>query len=71
MIKSQAVDTLVAYHTASKTLEQLINLHPDYRPTVRCINNRSVKDKVELKMIADLYDEAQAERGDPRRAYRS
>jgi hypothetical protein len=68
------LDRLVAYYTGFKTLEQMLNAAGGYRPTIRCtreVNARaSEKELADLLAIADAYDAAQAERGDPRRAFR-
>ena len=58
-----ALDKLVAYHTAMKSMAELVNSAGCYRPTLDVYNP-------ERKIIADVYDAIQASRGDERRVFR-
>lgn len=65
------IDALVAKHSASKTLQALMDCAGGYFPSLRCVSAKDLGERAELLAIADAYDEAQTARGDPRRAYRS
>jgi hypothetical protein len=58
------IDTLTAKLTAFSTFDELVNTHPNYRPTLLA---RYGADTIAL---ADAYDFHMAHIGDPRRAYR-
>ncbi len=62
-LASDYVDLLVATHTAFKSMQEMLGAHPGYRPSL------DMREPV-MARLADLYDTAQAERGDARRAYR-
>jgi hypothetical protein len=57
------IDALVKLNTAFKTLPDMFDTHPSYRPS--CDVSRPA-----MKAIADAYDARAAMFGDPRRAYR-
>ncbi len=59
------LDDICKRFTASKTFDELINLHPDYNPTFA--------DNLypEMEILANAYDRTMRAFGDKRRAYRS
>lgn len=62
-LSSGYVDRLVAANTAFRSMIQMVMTHDGYRPSL------DMREPV-MARLADLYDAAQAERGDARRAYR-
>lgn len=62
-LASGYVDLLVAVHTAFKSMQDMLQAHAGYRPSL------DMREPVMVR-IADVYDALQAERGDARRAYR-
>lgn len=58
------LDEITRKHTAFENFKDMVNAEGGYRPTLR---TESVK---ELKILADCYDQAQKDKGDPRRALR-
>lgn len=62
-LASGYVNVLVATHTAFKSMQDMLDAHPGYRPSL------DMREPVMVR-IADVYDALQAERGDDRRAYR-
>ncbi|GEM_PF-3795393 len=62
-LSSGYVDLQVAYHTAFKSMQEMLDAHAGYRPSL------DMREPVMVR-IADVYDALQAERGDARRAYR-
>lgn len=68
-------DELTRKWTGWSSFETLLKSpdDPSYFPTLAPPRGRSKAaqlESAELGELADLYDQAQAERGDPRRAYR-
>jgi len=67
---------LTRKHTAFDSFDDLINAAGGYEPTIRCMAPRETRswdyraERLELLALADHYDGAQEQRGDPRRAYR-
>lgn len=59
-----ALDALTVALTAFPSFRGMLDSHPSYRPTLRPDLDPRYAD------LADAYDAAQAERGDPRRAHR-
>ena len=70
----RSVDEIIADRTGFKDLQDMLNTHHTYFPTIRCRReynlNASARELADLKRIADAYDAAQAARGDQRRAWR-
>ncbi|MFO0578959.1 MAG: hypothetical protein U1A78_33565 [Polyangia bacterium] len=65
-------DELTQRRHACRSFEELLNTVPQYWPRLDC-SLRFTRDPVERaenQELADLYDRAQALRGDPRRATR-
>ena len=58
------IDALTNELTAFATFEDMLNAEGGYRPSFY------VEYDPRFRELADAYDKAQAERGDPRRAYR-
>lgn len=56
--------------TCSESFEALLNAAGNYRPSLHTSERNKGAEAVHLRRLADLYDEAQAARGDARRAYR-
>ena len=57
------VDDLIAHNSGFSSLDDMLNARGGYRPS--CDVSR-----LEMELIADAYDAAQAARGDERRAFR-
>ena len=77
MSKPQNLDNLNAITsrlTAFASFAALLDAAGNYRPTIRCTRevNRFAKKQelADLLTLANAYDQAQAARGDARRAYR-
>ena len=63
-------DQLTRKYTACSSFADLIESQAgDYRPTLSSAG-RDPRTRGEITELADLYDEAMAARGDPRRAWR-
>jgi len=78
----QNADQLTRRHTAFESFESLIKAPDGYRPSIQsesagaCLLPCGIRittrnRRQELRRLADLYDEAQRNRGDHRRAWRS
>jgi len=66
------LDALTRRLTAFNSFHDLLDAKGGYRPSLRCVSGCPGGQNIpELKRLADAYDQAQAERGDPRRAFRS
>lgn len=66
------LDALTRRLTAFDCFHDLLHAQGGYRPSLRCISGCPAgKNIPELTRLADAYDQAQAQRGDPRRAFRS
>lgn len=66
------LDALTRRLTAFNSFHDLLDAKGGYRPSLRCISGcPSGQNIPELKRLADAYDQVQAQRGDPRRAFRS
>lgn len=66
------LDSLTRHLTAFDCFHDLLHAKGGYRPSLRCISGCPFgKNIPELTRLADGYDAAQAQRGDPRRAFRS
>jgi hypothetical protein len=63
-------DNLTANLTAFDTFANMLNAQGGYRPSLHTSERNTDKNAPALRRLADLYDEAQAARGDARRAYR-
>ena len=64
------LDELTRRHSNARSFNQLVNDPANlYRPTLYCL--RKTRQDRERRILADAYDAAQEERGDPRRIYRS
>jgi hypothetical protein len=64
-------DRLTRELTAFESFEAMLSAKGNYRPTLMCHpDDASGRDGCRHSYLADLYDQAQQERGDPRRAYR-
>lgn len=64
-------DKLTRELTAFRSFDEMLTAPGNYRPTLMCHpDDFSSRDGCRLMYLADLYDAAQRERGDPRRAYR-
>ena len=59
----ETIDQLIARRTGFSSLDDMLNARGGYRPS--CDVSR-----LEMELIADAYDAAQAARGDERRAFR-
>ena len=57
------LDYLTVKLSAMRSFADLLDTHPSYRPTIRPETPEHVR-------LADAYDAAMIERGDPRRVYR-
>lgn len=57
------IDDLIAHNSGFSSLDDMLNARGGYRPS--CDVSR-----LEMELIADAYDAAQAARGDERRAFR-
>lgn len=68
--KTLSIDALIKYHTAFLDLDDMLNTHQSYRPSINCITNKKVSERKELAVIADAYDLEMIKRNDSRRAYR-
>ena len=69
---TSVTDALVIKHTAFKSLADMCDTHPNYRPSV-CVgsaNPEPAEYPAERRMIADAYDSMMEAKGDDRRAYR-
>ena len=64
-------DELTAKHTASRTMQEMLDAKGGYFPSLRTASSRTRIDRQELTRLANAYDAYQAARGDARRAYRS
>ena len=68
------IDNICAALTTAATLEELLEPGGSYVPSLTVTaGNRSRAERIRAEFsrrLADAYDAAQAERGDPRRAYR-
>jgi len=62
MNREMVLDWLTRKHTAVATFEELLQAGGRYRPTIQLRN-------AETRALAAAYDQVQAQRGDPRRAY--
>ena len=60
----KSINEITRKYTAFETFEAMVNAEGSYRPTLRA---ESIH---ELKILADYYDQAQEDKGDPRRALR-
>lgn len=58
------LDEIVKLETAFECMDDLVNAKGGYFPSLWCVSPR-------ILAIADAYDLIQAQRGDPRRAFRS
>ncbi|HEY0944249.1 MAG TPA: hypothetical protein VGD81_03250 [Opitutaceae bacterium] len=67
--ETRVADLLVRRHTAFASFEELLTAPGHYRPTIT-EHGKLPLDAAECRALADLYDAAQMERGDWRRAYR-
>jgi len=66
------LDALTRRLTAFNSFNNLLHAKGGYRPSLRCVSGCPIgKNISELKRLADAYDHAQVQRGDPRRAFRS
>ncbi len=75
MTDDRRADELTRRWTAWEGFRALLESSgdPDYRPTLQGPPGRSQaakQEREEMRELADLYDAAQAARGDSRRAYR-
>lgn len=66
----QEADALTVTHTCFDSLADMANALGGYRPSLHTSERNDQGDRLPLLRLADLYDKAQAQRGDPRRAYR-
>ena len=57
------IDDLIAHNTGFKSMDDMLNARGGYRPSCDV-------SQLEMELIADAYDAAQAARGDERRAFR-
>lgn len=64
------IDELVQRLTGFTSLLEMVEAHPNYRPTIPTTRGQDARECAEYTDIADAYDAAQAARGDARRAYR-
>lgn len=66
------LDALTRQLTAFDCFHELLHAKGGYRPSLRCVSGcPGGKNIRKLTRLADAYDQAQAECGDPRRAFRS
>lgn len=65
-----ALDTLTKKHTAFNSFRELFEAAGNYRPSFY-INHKTREAIDEITLLANFYDLVQADRGDPRRAYRA
>jgi hypothetical protein len=63
-MQTNRANELTTKHTAFKNFSRMLNAAGGYSPTLRPDIDP------ELAELADLYDAAQSDRNDPRRAYR-
>lgn len=67
----QRADKLTRALTGFSSFFDMLQAAGNYRPSIHCsTRNRDEAHRRELQELADLYDQAQAARGDARRAYR-
>lgn len=67
-INIQRADELTQNYTAfTDFIDMVVNTNANYRPSLNCSHGLYGRDLVEL---ADLYDRAQGQRCDVRRAFR-
>jgi len=62
-------DKLTRRITCCDTFEEFINLNPNYRPTILANPGDRIRRRLGYLCLANQYDIAQEERGDPRRAF--
>ena len=65
------LDEITTEYTALPSFSALIDASHNYRPTLYCYAATDEGDRACLTFLADHYDQAQTQRGDPRRAYRT
>lgn len=63
-------DTLTKQLTCFESLQDMQDASGGYRPSLHTSEHNDQGDRLALLRLADLYDMAQAARGDERRAYR-
>jgi hypothetical protein len=63
-LTKEALDLLSRHATAYRSFQDLLDAEHDYFPTL------DMRDP-DAALLADFYDQAQEERGDPRRAFRT
>jgi hypothetical protein len=63
-------DALTTAHTCFESLQDMQDASGHYRPSLHTFERNTAGDAPALRRLADLYDQAQAARGDDRRAYR-
>ncbi len=64
------LDRLTRLCTAVRTFDELINLHPNYCPSIYPHPGQPFSKRMRRRCLAEQYDVAQAARNDPRRSYR-
>lgn len=64
-------DQLTRAHTAFDSFADMLDAGGAYAPSIHCgARNDDTAERTQLRELANLYDRAQAARGDARRAYR-
>lgn len=68
--RKEEFSSLVRRRTNFKDVDDIINVVHNYRLTMYIEDSMNNLEKLEMKEIADFYDEYMISIGDPRRVYR-